>query len=577
MFRVYFSSLCGQQTASYLVLCVILLTLIQVHCVEHHLESDHSRVYYDADIRFTYKDSQRNDLETENIQGSYGLGYMPTNANMSGKLVHVISVSSKDRAKSNHFGCEKYSMKLPTVKWIALVERGECDFTEKLQIATIAHNASAVIVYNNLTTDLNYKRHRDVKKNVAVFISREDGLALVKLLDKDINVEINIRRGQRRLRPEDGNKNNSSVLFLSISFSIVVIIAVAWLMYYYIRKFRYSHAKERLAKRLARAAKKAIAKIPQRTLNVGDKELEGDFDQCAVCIEPYKDGDVIRLMPCRHVFHKSCVDPWLLDHRTCPMCKLDILQAFGMSMGKLDILAYGMQASQESVHGDMEEGAIMLASIPSVDGGGRSESTGLVLDDHEASSSLEDESQENSEFKLVLVPPSCLHYHHHSSTAAGTSRSPGAGGVLEEDEEEDVEQEASTSLLANSGAYAEALKDDVSATHISTGSLNSSSGRNNKSGWRKSQGQAVGENSVETEALIHPSMKQGDDVRVGNEGDIIQQSAAKENCKESATHQANRSLERKSSDPCLPNTEESSGGLHSLPQQPTSHEKQSDV
>lgn len=35
----------------------------------------------------------------------------------------------------------------------------------------------------------------------------------------------------------------------------------------------------------------------------------------------------------RHVFHKSCVDPWLLDQRSCPMCKMDILRAYGMQVG----------------------------------------------------------------------------------------------------------------------------------------------------------------------------------------------------------------------------------------------------
>lgn len=35
---------------------------------------------------------------------------------------------------------------------------------------------------------------------------------------------------------------------------------------------------------------------------------------------------------CRHIFHKSCVDPWLLDQRSCPMCKLDILRAYGMQV-----------------------------------------------------------------------------------------------------------------------------------------------------------------------------------------------------------------------------------------------------
>jgi hypothetical protein len=32
----------------------------------------------------------------------------------------------------------------------------------------------------------------------------------------------------------------------------------------------------------------------------------------------------------RHVFHKSCVDPWLSEHCTCPMCKLNILKALGI-------------------------------------------------------------------------------------------------------------------------------------------------------------------------------------------------------------------------------------------------------
>lgn len=32
----------------------------------------------------------------------------------------------------------------------------------------------------------------------------------------------------------------------------------------------------------------------------------------------------------RHVFHKMCVDPWLNEHCTCPMCKLNILKALGI-------------------------------------------------------------------------------------------------------------------------------------------------------------------------------------------------------------------------------------------------------
>lgn len=45
-------------------------------------------------------------------------------------------------------------------------------------------------------------------------------------------------------------------------------------------------------------------------------------------ISPY----FIVFLLCRHLFHKSCVDPWLLDHRTCPMCKMNILKALGIAV-----------------------------------------------------------------------------------------------------------------------------------------------------------------------------------------------------------------------------------------------------
>jgi len=33
---------------------------------------------------------------------------------------------------------------------------------------------------------------------------------------------------------------------------------------------------------------------------------------------------------CSHLFHKLCIDPWLIEQRSCPICKLDILQAYGL-------------------------------------------------------------------------------------------------------------------------------------------------------------------------------------------------------------------------------------------------------
>ena len=42
---------------------------------------------------------------------------------------------------------------------------------------------------------------------------------------------------------------------------------------------------------------------------------------CSICLADYKDTDVLCLLPdCGHLFHVKCVDPWLQQHATCPVC-----------------------------------------------------------------------------------------------------------------------------------------------------------------------------------------------------------------------------------------------------------------
>ncbi|GKV12306.1 hypothetical protein SLEP1_g23468 [Rubroshorea leprosula] len=48
--------------------------------------------------------------------------------------------------------------------------------------------------------------------------------------------------------------------------------------------------------------------------------------QCSVCLGDYLAEDKLQQIPaCSHTFHMECIDHWLANHRTCPLCRLSVL------------------------------------------------------------------------------------------------------------------------------------------------------------------------------------------------------------------------------------------------------------
>ncbi|KAG6440340.1 hypothetical protein O3G_MSEX001248 [Manduca sexta] len=317
------------------------VTLVGCHAPGSELESVRfgptdekfvSDTYTVANINITYKDEHGVIYSETSESGKYGEGYIGSSR---GVAVHV-------RAKGpggdrDHTGCTwplvsvaSPNDPLPQEPWIAVIRRGSCNFEIKVQNAWRA-NATAVLIYNDRDTTIleKMKLSTDNGRNIsAIFTYKWKGEEITRLIDNGTRVMIGIIKG-RTFAHVNNNINKTSVLFVSISFIVLMVISLAWLVFYYIQRFRYIHAKDRLSKRLCCAAKKALSKIPVKSLKTEDREVQGDGECCAICIEPYKVSETLRSLPCRHDFHKNCIDPWLLEHRTCPMCKMDILKYYG--------------------------------------------------------------------------------------------------------------------------------------------------------------------------------------------------------------------------------------------------------
>ena len=47
---------------------------------------------------------------------------------------------------------------------------------------------------------------------------------------------------------------------------------------------------------------------------------------CSICTLEYEPGQQVRSLDhCDHSFHTGCIDRWLADHNTCPLCRADII------------------------------------------------------------------------------------------------------------------------------------------------------------------------------------------------------------------------------------------------------------
>lgn len=54
--------------------------------------------------------------------------------------------------------------------------------------------------------------------------------------------------------------------------------------------------------------------------------LEMMESECSICLSEYEEGDKIRELECKHMFHNNCLEKWLHGcEATCPLCRSTVV------------------------------------------------------------------------------------------------------------------------------------------------------------------------------------------------------------------------------------------------------------
>ncbi|CAM0880377.1 unnamed protein product [Alopecurus aequalis] len=123
------------------------------------------------------------------------------------------------------------------------------------------------------------------------------------------------------------------VLGISFASLLIILFVLCMIRCYLMRRAVNRVTVGAAAPGAARAVKKrpaglgedAIAALPKFEYRyTGD---ESDRWECAICLCAMTDGEVARQLPrCMHVFHRACVDLWLVAQTTCPVCRAEVVK-----------------------------------------------------------------------------------------------------------------------------------------------------------------------------------------------------------------------------------------------------------
>jgi len=72
-----------------------------------------------------------------------------------------------------------------------------------------------------------------------------------------------------------------------------------------------------------------LARLPTTSVKGLRNEGKEEMKTCTICLDEFFDDESVRLFSCCHVFHTDCVDLWLKQNKSCPICKTEVAHPSG--------------------------------------------------------------------------------------------------------------------------------------------------------------------------------------------------------------------------------------------------------
>jgi E3 ubiquitin-protein ligase RNF13 len=205
-----------------------------------------------------------------------------------------------------------------TIYPILLIKRGDCEFHEKILTAQ-THGYMGAIVYDDKDGPLipmGSQSPSDIEIS-SVFTTKEAGEYFKSIITgksalaepKDLFVNIT---------PDDMPPWPPTKFLLPFAMAVgsCLLIMLVSTVVKLVRDWRKS--------RRGRLSRRKLNQLP--VIKFNREQHAQVFECCAICLEDFKNGDKIRELPCKHGYHKSCIDPWLTSNRkVCPLCKRTVL------------------------------------------------------------------------------------------------------------------------------------------------------------------------------------------------------------------------------------------------------------